>query len=203
MTLLLKLLMYCCKIRGNRLALLQLGALGVLIERSRRAFALDASEAAEGLLLIVEYLVTEANESDIGMAKSSLNISEALEGSGGQAAYVVHMFLERLSSSSGLKKSTKQQRNNDTVARILPYLTYGEEEAMEILVKYFDPHLHDWDTFDKLHLENASDEVLSHKAREHNLALENFCKVVESIKRDAQGDRLKGLIMKKGIITGM
>lgn len=202
--LVLKLLMYCCKIQENRLALLHLRALGVLIETARRAFVNEATESAEGLLLIVEYLVTEANESDMGMAESSFSASQGLEGPGGEAAHVVLMFLERLSYPSGAKTTSKQQRNNDMVARILPYLTYGEQAAMEVLVKHFEPYLHDWSCFDELqrkHSENMSDENLSQEAAKHQLALENFWKVTESIKHDAQGDRLKGLIMEKGITT--
>ncbi|KAL2329771.1 hypothetical protein Fmac_017352 [Flemingia macrophylla] len=45
----LNLLMYCCKIRENRRALLKLGALGLLLETARRAFSVDAIEPAEGL----------------------------------------------------------------------------------------------------------------------------------------------------------
>ncbi|KAG5096055.1 hypothetical protein JHK84_051643 [Glycine max] len=50
----LNLLMYCCKIRENRRALLKLGALSLLLETARRAFSVDAMEPAEGILLIVE-----------------------------------------------------------------------------------------------------------------------------------------------------
>ncbi|CAI9758716.1 unnamed protein product [Fraxinus pennsylvanica] len=60
----LNLLMLCCKIRENRRALLRLGALGLLLETARRAFSVDAMEPAEGILLIVESLTLEANESD-------------------------------------------------------------------------------------------------------------------------------------------
>ncbi|KAH7416528.1 hypothetical protein KP509_14G095600 [Ceratopteris richardii] len=204
LTLLLKLLMYCCKIRDNRLALLALGALGVLIDTAKRAFSVEATESAESLLLIVECLVTEANESDIGIAKNSLSVSRSPDGKSTQARYVVQMFLERLSHSHGAKKSSKQQRNNDMVARILPYLTYGEQEAMGLLIEHFDPYLHDWSGFDHLMkscIENPSDVVLSQEATQHQLALENFCKVTESIKHDAQGGKLKGIIMQKGIVT--
>ncbi|KAI5072138.1 hypothetical protein GOP47_0012244 [Adiantum capillus-veneris] len=204
LALVLKLLMYCCKIRENRLALLALGALGVLIDTSRRAFAVEATESAERLLLIVECLVTEANENDIGIAKSSLSVSKLPDGDGSQAAYVVQTFLERLSHAHGAEKSSKQQRNNDMVARILPYLTYGEQTAMELLVKYFDPYLHDWSSFDQLirmYNEKTGDVNLPQQATQQLLALENFCKVTESIKHDAQGEKLKGIIMEKGIIT--
>jgi E3 ubiquitin-protein ligase UBR4 len=60
------------------------------------------------------------------------------------------MFLERLSHPSGLKMSNKQQRNNEMVAYILPYLTYGEQAVMEVLVEHFNPYLKDWTEFDEL-----------------------------------------------------
>ena len=43
------------------------------------------------------------------------------------------------------------------VARIFPYLTYGEQATMEVLVDHFNPYLKDWDEFDELqkrHQEN-------------------------------------------------
>jgi len=46
--------------------------------------------------------------------------------------------------------SNKQQRNNDMVAYILPYLTYGEQAVMEVLVENFNPYLKDWTEFDEL-----------------------------------------------------
>lgn len=187
----LKLLMYCCKIRANRQALLRFGALAVLLETARRAFTTDAVEPAEGLLLIVESLVSEANETDVNAGVSTE----------GQAAAAVEMFLDRLTRSTG----AKQQRNNDTVARILPFLTYGDQTAMEVLVNHFLPYLQDWDAYDdlqKLHCENVKDEGIKQKATEHQRALENFVRVTESIKLNSNGERLKSLVFYKGIIAG-
>lgn len=192
LTLVLKLLMYCCKIRANRHALLRLGALAVLLETARRAFSTDAAEPAEGLLLIVESLVSEANESD----------ETAGDNTEGQAATAVHMFLDRLSHSTG----AKQQRNNDTVARILPYLTYGEQTAMEVLVDHFLPYLQEWDAFDRLqkqYCESPKDDSLAQQSAEHQLALDNFVRVTESIKLNHNGERLKSLVFERGIITGI
>jgi E3 ubiquitin-protein ligase UBR4 len=59
----LKLLLYCCKIRDHRQALLRLSALALLLETARKAFSVDVVELAKGILLIVESLVMEANES--------------------------------------------------------------------------------------------------------------------------------------------
>lgn len=197
--------MYCCKIRANRQALLGIGALNVLLETARRAFSTDASEPAEGLLLIVESLVTEANESDVGVMENTLIFSRSQGGTDGQAASAVLMFLERLSHPATTNKSNKQHRNHDTVARILPFLAYGDQSAMEVLVKHFMPYLKDWGAFDKLQTqrrENMKDESLGHHVAEHQLALENFVRVTESIKLNPSGEKLKSLIMEKGIIKG-
>lgn len=201
----LNLLMCCCKIRGNRRALLRLGALGLLLETARRAFSVDAMEPAEGILLIVESLAMEASESDIGITQSVLTVTNEETGAGEQAKKIVLMFLERLCHPSGLKKSNKQQRNNEMVARILPYLTYGEPAAMEALIQHFNPHLQDWGEFDRLqkeHQENPKDENLAQQAAQQRSALENFVRVSESLKTSSCGDRLKDIILEKGI-TGV
>ncbi|KAL2618196.1 hypothetical protein AAZX31_08G246400 [Glycine max] len=199
----LNLLMYCCKIRENRRALLKLGALGLLLEAARRAFSVDAMEPAEGILLIVESLTLEANESDnISITQSALTVTSEEAGTGEQAKKIVLMFLERLSHPLGLKKSNKQQRNTEMVARILPYLTYGEPAAMDALVQHFSPYLQDWGAFDHLqkqHLDNPKDDHIAQQAAKQRFTLENFVRVSESLKTSSCGERLKDIILEKGI----
>ncbi|KAL5723323.1 RING-type E3 ubiquitin transferase [Ranunculus cassubicifolius] len=198
----LNLLMYCCKIKENRRALLRLGALGLLLETARRAFSVDAMEPAEGILLIVESLTMEANESDISISESMFTVTNEESGAGEQAKKIVLMFLERLCHPSGLKKSNKQQRNTEMVARILPYLTYGQQLAMEALVDHFDPYLQHWGEFDQLqkqHMDNPKDENISQQAAKQRFALENFVRVSESLKTSFCGERLKDIILEKGI----
>lgn len=183
--------------------MLRLGALGLLLETARRAFSVDATEPAEGILLIVESLTMEANESDISITHFTVTNEES--GAGEQAKKIVLMFLERLCHPSGLKKSNKQQRNTEMVARILPYLTYGQQAAMEALIQHFDPYLRDWGEFDKLqkqHQDNPKDEAIAQQAAKQRFALENFVRVSESLKTSFCGERLKDIILEKGI-TGV
>lgn len=201
----LNLLMHCCKIRENRRVLLRLGALGLLLETARRAFSVDAMEPAEGILLIVESLTLEANESDnINITRSALTVTSEETGAGEQAKKIVLMFLERLCNTSGLKKSNKQQRNTEMVARILPYLTYGEPSAMEALILHFDPYLQDWSEFDRLqkqNQDNRKDEATAQQAAKQRFVLENFVRVSESLKTSSCGERLKDIILEKGITS--
>ncbi|XVF31619.1 hypothetical protein REPUB_Repub17cG0006900 [Reevesia pubescens] len=200
----LNLLMHCCKIRENRRALLRLGALGLLLETARRAFSVDAIEPAEGILLIVESLTMEANASDnISISQGVLTVTSEETGTGEQAKKIVLMFLERLCHPSGLKKSNKQQRNTEMVARILPYLTYGEPAAMEALIQHFNPYLQDWGEFDRLqkqHQDNLKDESIAQQAAKQRFTVENFVRVSESLKTSSCGERLKDIILEKGII---
>lgn len=197
----LNLLMLCCKTRENRRSLLRSGALGLLLETARRAFHVDAMEPAEGILLIVESLTLEANESDnISVTPGVFTASSEDAGSGEQAKKIVLMFLERLSHPSGLKKSGKQHRNTEMVARILPYLTYGEPAAMEVLVQHFEPYLQDWGEFDQfLKQFEGNPKDVAEQAAKHKFALENFVRVSESLKTSSCGERLKDIILEKGI----
>ncbi|KAK4765976.1 hypothetical protein SAY87_007618 [Trapa incisa] len=200
----LNLLMYCCKIRENRRALLRLGALGLLLETARRAFSVEAMESAEGILLIVESLTLEANESDdISITGGVLTVNNEAAGTGEQAKKIVLMFLERLCHPLG-KKSNKQQRNAEMVARILPYLTYGESAAMEALVQHFNPYLQNWCEYDRLqrlHEENPKDENTAQGASKQRLTVENFVRVSESLRTSSCGERLKDIILEKGITS--
>ncbi|CAD5321836.1 unnamed protein product [Arabidopsis thaliana] len=201
----LDLLNHCCKIRENRRALLRLGALSLLLETARRAFSVDAMEPAEGILLIVESLTLEANESDsISAAQSALTVSNEETGTWEQAKKIVLMFLERLSHPSGLKKSNKQQRNTEMVARILPYLTYGEPAAMEALIEHFSPYLQNWSEFDQLqqrHEEDPKDDSIAQQAAKQRFTVENFVRVSESLKTSSCGERLKDIVLENGIIA--
>ncbi|KAL4556685.1 hypothetical protein LXL04_034841 [Taraxacum kok-saghyz] len=107
----LSILMHCCKIRGNRTALLKLGALSLLFEIACCTFSVEAIEPAEGILLIVE------SRDNINITQNALTVSN-------------------------------QQRNTEMVARILPYLTYGELAAMEALSFAFETSLRSFDSFD-------------------------------------------------------
>lgn len=196
------LLMLCCKIRENRRTLLKLGSLGLLLDTARRAFSVDAMELAESILLIVESLTLEANDSDNVFGQISPTFSSEESGTGEQAKKIILMFLERLSHTSGLKKSQKQQRNTEMVARILPYLTYGEPAAMEALIQHFEPFLKNWGEFDQLqkqHEDVPNDESIAHQAAKQRFALENFVRISESLKTSACGERLKDIILEKGI----
>ncbi|GKD66014.1 auxin transport protein BIG, partial [Tanacetum coccineum] len=160
----------------------------------RRAFSVDAIEPAEGILLIVESLTMEANESDnINIAHNALTVSNEEAGAGEQAKKIVLI---------SLKKSNKQQRNTEMVARILPYLTYGEPAAMEALCQHFDPYLKNWVEFDQLlkqNLENPKDETVSPQASKQRFAVENFVMVSDSMKTSSCGERLKDIILENGI----
>jgi E3 ubiquitin-protein ligase UBR4 len=195
----LNLLRYCCKIRENRCALLCLGALGLLLETARHAFSVDAMESAEGILLIVESLTIEANESDISITQSVH--TEETAGVGEQSRKIVLMFLEKLFHPVGMKRSSKQLRNDEMVARILPYLTYGEPSAMDALIQHFEPYLNDWSAFDRVQNEydNLKDENIGQQAVCQRSAVENFVRVSESLNSSSCGERLKDMILMKGI----
>lgn len=199
----LNLLRYCCKIHENRCALLRLGALGLLLETARRAFSVDAMESAEGILLIVESLTIEANESDISITQSvSTSSTEETAGVGEQSRKIVLMFLERLCHSVGMKRSNKQLRNDEMVARILPYLTYGEPSAMDALIQHFEPYLNDWSGFDRVqneYADNPEDKNTGQQALCQRSAIENFVRVSESLNSSSCGEGLKNMILAKGI----
>ncbi|KAF6169153.1 hypothetical protein GIB67_038650 [Kingdonia uniflora] len=202
LVLVFNLLKYCCKIRENRRALLRLGALVLLLETAKRAFSVDAMEPAEGILLIVESLTLEANESDISITQSVFAVNNEETGASEQAKKIVLMFLERLCHPSDLKKSNKQRRNTDMVARILPYLTYGDPAAMEALIQHFDPHLRDWGEFDRLQKQdNPEDENMVQQAARQQFTVENFVAVSESLKTSSCGERLKDIILEKGVVS--
>lgn len=181
-------------------------ALHVLLERARAAVSVSSAEqdgTAEALLEIIESLVTEANDIAAGgleeeggvmlsaAKKESVTTprrSWAGEAREEEAVAAVKMFLDKLAyrpspvqggrnasdSKGGKQKDVQSQA--DAVARILPYLTYGEPAAMECLIGHFVPFL-DFREFDRLSAEEAGEGVRKEEAAEHRQRLESFVKV--------------------------
>lgn len=197
------------QVRTNRRTLLRLNALHALLERARAAVAVPSPEqdgTAEALLEIIESLVTEANEMAAGglVEGGDVTLREATSGSvtprgrswagearGEEAVAAVKMFLDKLSyrpppvqgvrntpdSRGGKQRDIKNQA--DAVARILPYLTYGEPAAMECLIGHFAPFM-DFGEFDRLSAADGAgekQEETATKAADHRQRLESFVKV--------------------------
>jgi hypothetical protein len=74
---------------------------------------------------------------------------------------------------------------------VLPYLTYGESQVIDILATYFLPSL-DFNKYD-----------LSQKDDIQTLHLECFTNVCESIGLDKNGSLLKAAMIEKGITSSL
>lgn len=192
------------QLRTNRRTLLRLDALHVLLERARAAVSVSSPEqdgTAEALLEIIESLVTEANEMAAGgldnvtlTGPTSAGVttprgrSWAGEAREEEAVAAVKMFLDKLAyrpppvqggrnapdSRGGKQKDVKSQA--DAVARILPFLTYGEPAAMECLIGHFVPFM-DFQEFDRLCAADGKQEETASRAADHRQRLESFVKV--------------------------
>ncbi|CAN4082734.1 unnamed protein product [Withania somnifera] len=117
----------------------------------------------------------EANESDNISITSGVDVVSSDEaGAGEQAKKIVLLFLERLSHPSGLRKSHKQQRNTE--------MNWVE-----------------FDRLQKLYADNMKDETIAQQDSKQKYTLENFVRVSESLKTSSCGERLKDIILEKGI----
>lgn len=184
-SLVLRLLTNSSKVKANRRTLLELGAIPTLLRSLKLAFAAESfTDLAEMMLITIESLLLEANTMKDKELSSS---SESFVGISVENGIIqMKMFLEKISSPL----ITGNPKIGKTVSRILPYLTYGQEKIIEILVNYFEPHLN-FEQYDQ------------YQDKEQKLLLECFSNVCESIRVDDNGAKLKEYILARGVTKNL
>ena len=196
-TLALNFLYHCLKIKVNRLKMLEIKSINGLLEKLKLVFPKESlADIAELLLLIIESIVSEANEREESMEidsdqklTNSSNIEKKMdEHQIEEGVSQMMMFLEKLSSP--LVRSN--QRIVKSVTRVLPVLTYGEEKIGEVLVNYFLPYLN-FKEYD----EKDSEDIT------HNFHLECFTSVSNSIRVDINGMKLKEIFLSKNVVDNL
>ncbi|XP_075462125.1 E3 ubiquitin-protein ligase UBR4 isoform X4 [Ascaphus truei] len=183
LTVLLKLFSYCVKVKVNRQQLVKpemntlnvmLGTLNLALLAEQESKDSGGAAVAEQVLSIMEIILDESNAEPFSEDKGNLLLT-------GDKDQLV-MLLDQINSTF--------VRSNPSVLqgllRIIPYLSFGEMEKMQILVDRFKPYC----TFEKYDDEhNADDKVF----------LDCFCKITAGIKNNSNGHQLKDLILQKGI----
>ncbi|XP_078094991.1 E3 ubiquitin-protein ligase UBR4 isoform X5 [Mustelus asterias] len=183
LTVLLKLFSYCVKVKVNRQQLIKpemnplnvmLGTLNLALLAEQESKDSGGATIAEQVLSIMEIILDEANAEPLTEDRGNLLLT-------GDKDQLV-MLLDQINSTF--------VRSNPSVLqgllRIIPYLSFGELEKMQILVDRFKPYCN-FDKYDEEH--NTDDKVF----------LDCFCKIAAGIKNNSNGHQLKELILQKGI----
>ncbi|XP_063173479.1 E3 ubiquitin-protein ligase UBR4 [Candoia aspera] len=183
LTVLLKLFSYCVKVKVNRQQLVKLemntlnvmlGTLNLALVAEQESKDSGGAAVAEQVLSIMEIILDESNAEPLSEDKGNLLLT-------GDKDQLV-MLLDQINSTF--------VRSNPSVLqgllRIIPYLSFGETEKMEILVDRFKPYC----SFDKYDKEHSGDD---------KVFLDCFCKIAAGIKNNTNGHLLKDLILQRGI----
>ncbi|KAG8142210.1 hypothetical protein E2320_006155 [Naja naja] len=183
LTVLLKLFSYCVKVKVNRQQLVKmemntlnvmLGTLNLALVAEQESKDSGGAAVAEQVLSIMEIILDESNAEPLSEDKGNLILT-------GDKDQLV-MLLDQINSTF--------VRSNPSVLqgllRIIPYLSFGETEKMEILVDRFKPYC----SFDKYDEEHSGDD---------KVFLDCFCKIAAGIKNNSNGHLLKDLILQRGI----
>ncbi|XP_070615566.1 E3 ubiquitin-protein ligase UBR4 isoform X3 [Erythrolamprus reginae] len=183
LTVLLKLFSYCVKVKINRQQLVKmemntlnvmLGTLNLALVAEQESKDSGGAAVAEQVLSIMEIILDESNAEPLSEDKGNLILT-------GDKDQLV-MLLDQINSTF--------VRSNPSVLqgllRIIPYLSFGETEKMEILVDRFKPYC----SFDKYDEEHSGDD---------KVFLDCFCKIAAGIKNNSNGHLLKDLILQRGI----
>lgn len=151
-----------------------LGTLNLALLAEQESKDSGGATIAEQVLSIMEIILDEANAEPLTEDRGNLLLT-------GDKDQLV-MLLDQITSTF--------VRSNPSVLqgllRIIPYLSFGELEKMQILVDRFKPYCN-FDKYDEEH--NTDDKVF----------LDCFCKIAGGIKNNSNGHQLKELILQKGI----
>ncbi|XP_064028194.1 E3 ubiquitin-protein ligase UBR4 isoform X5 [Pogoniulus pusillus] len=183
LTVLLKLFSYCVKVKVNRQQLVKpemntlnvmLGTLNLALVAEQESKDSGGAAVAEQVLSIMEIILDESNAEPLSEDKGNL----LLTGDKDQ----LMMLLDQINSTFVRSNLSVLQG----LLRIIPYLSFGEMEKMQILVERFKPYCN----FDKYDEEHSGDD---------KVFLDCFCKIAAGIKNNSNGHQLKDLILQKGI----
>uniref|UniRef100_A0A8C3QPV4 Ubiquitin protein ligase E3 component n-recognin 4 n=1 Tax=Cyanoderma ruficeps TaxID=181631 RepID=A0A8C3QPV4_9PASS len=183
LTVLLKLFSYCVKVKINRQQLVKpemntlnvmLGTLNLALVAEQESKDSGGAAVAEQVLSIMEIILDESNAEPLSEDKGNLLLT-------GDKDQLV-MLLDQINSTFVRSNLSVLQG----LLRIIPYLSFGELEKMQILVDRFKPYCN----FDKYDEEHSGDD---------KVFLDCFCKIAAGIKNNSNGHQLKDLILQKGI----
>ncbi|XP_071948294.1 E3 ubiquitin-protein ligase UBR4-like isoform X1 [Antedon mediterranea] len=183
LTVMLKLFDYCIKVKANRQRLIQtrlqsinimLAVLNrVLFSEQRNSGSGGGAVIAEQVLAIMEIILQEANSEPPQESKEILTCDKAQ----------LVALLDRVNSSFVRSNANVLQG----LMRIIPFLSFGDNDKMATLINYFKPYLN----FEKFDEEQAQD---------HAIHLQSFCVIAAGIENNANGNNLKELIIEQGIV---
>ncbi|XP_078604123.1 E3 ubiquitin-protein ligase UBR4-like isoform X2 [Branchiostoma floridae x Branchiostoma japonicum] len=182
---LLKLFSYCVKLKVNRQALIQpslntlpimLGTLNLVLQGEPDGGVGGAGSLAQQLLSIMEMVLQEANLA----ADSTGNKTNVL-------ASVERSQLILLLESINRPFVRAQANVLQALMRLVPFVAFGAEEKMTALMDHFKPYLA-FERFDQDH--TADDET----------HLDCFCQIMNAIEKSPNGERLKDLMIKHGVV---
>jgi E3 ubiquitin-protein ligase UBR4 len=187
----LRLLDCCTKLKVNRQHLLQphlnavntlLGVFNLAVDYEDQHNTKLGAEVCERVLEVTEKILQEASSSRPVLTRS-LSQSGLREEEGESQ---LKTFLEHISAK--FVQSNPSVR--DRLLQIIPFLTFGDVDNMNTLLDYFSPHM-DFDQFD------------AHVSPETRTYFDCFCVVANGIGNDPSGNKLKELIMDKGITSSV
>ena len=178
---LLKLLGYCCKLKFNRELLLNpsLNATATLLGTLQLCLAAGDNQAAtvltETVLQLMEKLLVEA-------AASHQSVEQYQAFAGSATAKDITSLLEH---AVHIKPGTDLHHQ---LMRVLPFLTYANRDNMELVINHFTTVL-DFSTFDAGH--STEDEA----------RLEAWVAMCVGIERNGLGNTMKDELVRLGIVS--
>ncbi|XP_064650064.1 E3 ubiquitin-protein ligase UBR4-like isoform X3 [Lineus longissimus] len=182
----LKLFTYCLKVRVNRhhlikpelraiSAMLRVLNLALLAEQESTGSGTKGQTLTEQILQCMETILIEASQA----SPEEYREFSKLCGDCDQ----LMILLDRINSTFVRSNSSVLQG----LMRLIPFLAFGDQVKMQTLIKHFMPYL----DFEKFDSEHSLDEEVH---------LDCFCVIAAGIELNANGKKLKDMIMHHGIV---
>jgi E3 ubiquitin-protein ligase UBR4 len=183
MTVLLKLFNHCVKVKSNRLELININmnTISIMLGALNLALLAEQEQPSKGqtlteqILHVMEVILMEASQQTPDKYKEFSKLC----GDSDQLT----VLLDRINSPFVRANSGVLQ----ALMRLIPFLAFGDTQKMLTLINHFKPYLK-YDMYDG---EHTQDETVH---------IDCFCVTCNGIERNANGGRLKDLIVDHGIV---
>ena len=178
-----------CQIKSNRLCLLSLGYVPVLLDSLVTAMKhADASSQAERLLSIFELLLNQANDTE--HTDSKLSAETAM--SDAQVTAQLEFVIQQLDNHQEIALLRSNPMMFKSLAKLLPFLTYGKSSSIDILAKYCKDEV-GTDAL-KRYDSNADDDP--EKAQDMSTKLQCVLNAFQGIGRDVSSMKIRTELLK-------
>ncbi len=158
------------------------------------------------MILTIEQEDGSSSNNGVGLAEKLINIMEIiLSEASKQPPHIYNEFSSLCGDTeqlefllSNIKSNFVKTHSNllQALMKIIPFLSFGDDNKMKLLISYFSPYYSNFDDFDQISSLNSTNNTNN----EYLLHLECFCVIVNGIESGEMGKHLRDMMFEGQVV---